>query len=546
MGGDCKIPTIICYDQQGKICAIGAQAVREGVDEDAEDGKWTKAEWFKLHLSPKNPSTAHVTRQIPPLPRGKTVIDVFADFLRYLHQCVRTYIEETYGAGEILWRNLESCTEFVLTHPNGWEGAQQSQMRAAAVKAGLISNDKVGHSRLSFVSEGEASLHFCIENGLVNDSLKSGEGLLIVDAGGGTIDISAYRKIPATTQSFEEIAAPQCHLQGSVFVTKRARTFLAGLLGQSRFECDLPLIEKCFDRTTKLSFRNASEPQFIRFGTTRDTDPSLKIRSGQLKLLGSDVAVFFEPSLQCIVKAINEQSAASGTKISSILLVGGFAANNWLFTKLKSTFAANGIDVSRPDRHINKTVPNGAIVFYVGHHVTARVSKFAYGVKSAKPFSSCIPEHMQRQKVVSRSTVTGHPVIDGYFSIILPKDTRVSETQEFKATYFRRVPDKTRLESLNIPILCYRGNNKNPEWLDEDPSMYSTLCHIKADTAELCASLEPQVGVTTYYEMSFDIVLSLGLTELKAYVCWKEDGVQMRSPAQIIYGSIYEPEQKDA
>ena len=53
--------------------------------------------------------------------------------------------------------------------------------------------------------------------------------------------------------------------------------------------------------------------------------------------------------------------------------------------------------------------------------------------------------------------------------------------------------------------------------------MYSTLCHIKADTAELCASLEPQVGVTTYYEMPFDIVLSLGLTELKAYVCWKED-----------------------
>jgi hypothetical protein len=81
-------------------------------------------------------------------------------------------VQETYGAGEILWRNLESCTEFVLTHPNGWEGAQQSQMRAAAVKAGLISDDEAGHSRLSLVSEGEASLHFCIENALVNDSLK--------------------------------------------------------------------------------------------------------------------------------------------------------------------------------------------------------------------------------------------------------------------------------------------------------------------------------------------------------------------------------------
>lgn len=113
-----------------------------------------------------------MTRQIPPLPRGKTVIDLFADFLRYLHQCVRTYIEETHASGEILWRNLESCTEFVLSHPNGWEGAQQSQMRIAAIRAGLISGDEASHSRLSFVTEGEASLHFCIQNGLVNDAIE--------------------------------------------------------------------------------------------------------------------------------------------------------------------------------------------------------------------------------------------------------------------------------------------------------------------------------------------------------------------------------------
>ncbi|KAF8802605.1 hypothetical protein BYT27DRAFT_7260908 [Phlegmacium glaucopus] len=541
-GGDCKIPTIIYYDQQGKVCAIGAQAVREGIDEEAEDGKWTKAEWFKLHLSPKNPSTAHVASQIPALPRGKTIIELFADFLRYLHQCVRTYIEETHAAGEILWRNLESCTEFVLTHPNGWEGAQQSQMRAAAVMAGLISDDEAGHSRLSFVTEGEASLHFCIQNGLVNDAIKSGDGLLIVDAGGGTIDISAYRKILGTSQSFEEIAAPQCHLQGSVFVTKRARHFLAGLLGKSRFAVDIPLIEKCFDKVTKLSFRNAEEPQFVRFGTTRDTDANLKIRSGQLRLLGSDVASFFDPSFQCIVKAINEQKAASATncKISSIFLVGGFAANNWLFAKLKSTFSAKGIDVSRPDRHINKTVPDGAIAFYIGHCVTARVSKFTYGVKSASQFFPWIPDHIRRQKDVTLS-IAGHLVIDGCFSIILRKDTRVSETQEFKQTFSRRVPEKLRLDKLDVPILCYRGKNKNPEWLDEDPSMYSTLCYIKADTAKLCESLEPQVGLMTYYQMSFDVVLSLGLTELKAYVCWMEDGVQKRTPAQV----IYDYEQKD-
>jgi hypothetical protein len=185
---------------------------------------------FKLHLRPNAQSSGYVTNKIPPLPRGKSAIDVFADFLRYLHQCARTYIEETHANGVDLWNNLKDRTEFVLTHPNGWEGAQQSMMRTAAVQAGLIPDNDDGHSHLSFVTEGEASLHFCVQSGLTNDAIKvdfysilflermlttwlqSGKGLLIVDAGGGTIDISAYRQTSPHNQSYDEIAAPQCTL----------------------------------------------------------------------------------------------------------------------------------------------------------------------------------------------------------------------------------------------------------------------------------------------------------------------------------------------
>ena len=69
-------------------------------------------------------------------------------------------------------RTLADRTDFVLTHPNGWEGAQQSMMRTAAVQAGLIPDNQEGHSHLSFVTEGEASLHFCIQSGLTNDAIK--------------------------------------------------------------------------------------------------------------------------------------------------------------------------------------------------------------------------------------------------------------------------------------------------------------------------------------------------------------------------------------
>jgi len=41
--------------------------------------------------------------------------------------------------------------------------------------------------------------------------MQNGDGVVIVDAGGGTIDISAYRKNAGDSKArFEEIAVPQC------------------------------------------------------------------------------------------------------------------------------------------------------------------------------------------------------------------------------------------------------------------------------------------------------------------------------------------------
>jgi hypothetical protein len=69
---------------------------------------------------------------------------------------------------------VQDQIDFVLSHPNGWEGTQQSEMRRAAVLANLIPDTTAGHARLSFVTEGEASLHFSIQNGLPAGAIKVG------------------------------------------------------------------------------------------------------------------------------------------------------------------------------------------------------------------------------------------------------------------------------------------------------------------------------------------------------------------------------------
>ena len=91
-----------------------------------------------------------------------------------MYKCARTYIEESHANGSALWASVESEIQFIFTHPNGWEGIQQTQMRQAAIKAGLVPDTSAGRSRIAFVTEGEASLHFAIKHGLPVEATKVG------------------------------------------------------------------------------------------------------------------------------------------------------------------------------------------------------------------------------------------------------------------------------------------------------------------------------------------------------------------------------------
>lgn len=68
--------------------------------------------------------------------------------------------------------SVQGQIDFVFSHPNGWEGTQQSQMRRAAVLGWLSPDTPAENARLSFVTEGEASLHFSIHNGLPAGAMK--------------------------------------------------------------------------------------------------------------------------------------------------------------------------------------------------------------------------------------------------------------------------------------------------------------------------------------------------------------------------------------
>jgi len=188
---------------------------------------------WKLHLRSKHLEASHFSdADLPPLPSGKVAVEVLGDFMRYLFKCAKEYITEAHASGSFVWDSLESHMEFILTHPNGWEGPQQQQIRSAAELGGLIPAGEEGQSRIHLLTEGEASLHFCVTNVLTSDTFFSApiacteeaeeepeeqhqehQGVIIIDAGGGTVDLSAY-SMKLSPTSFQEIAPAECTCHG--------------------------------------------------------------------------------------------------------------------------------------------------------------------------------------------------------------------------------------------------------------------------------------------------------------------------------------------
>jgi hypothetical protein len=127
---------------------------------------WQHQYRFKLRLANKNMDENHAASEdIPPLPPGKTTVDVIADYLR----AIATYALEPINAqalsagGEtITFKDIKWC----LTVPAQWSMAARSAMHTAAKMAGMVRGEGADNGGSAFplllVLEPEAASVFCL------------------------------------------------------------------------------------------------------------------------------------------------------------------------------------------------------------------------------------------------------------------------------------------------------------------------------------------------------------------------------------------------
>ncbi|KAG7287659.1 hypothetical protein NEMBOFW57_007172 [Staphylotrichum longicolle] len=223
-----KVPTAISFGRNNKV----TWGYNIAFDAD-------QARWFKLLLiddedlpeDVRNSAKINEARQYLSK-HNKTATEVAALFLRQLWNHSIQRITETAS------RNVLNYSKFhiVITLPAIWPAYACTRMKEVATLAGMLANRGVGgDTELSFVSEPEAAALATLSDMEGRCDIKAGDSFVVVDCGGGTVDLISYEVVSLSPMVVKECIKGQGGLCGSVFVDEALTSILEREFGKKQW-----------------------------------------------------------------------------------------------------------------------------------------------------------------------------------------------------------------------------------------------------------------------------------------------------------------------
>ncbi|KAF8606751.1 hypothetical protein BDV93DRAFT_468343 [Ceratobasidium sp. AG-I] len=535
-----KIPTIVWYDSDKQAVSFGAEALSSKAEEDAEDHGWQLAKHFKLHLHPSDLKAKHGLT-LDPLPAGVPLIQIYSDFLRYLLKHTQQFFEDHILDGKNIWETYRPSMDVIIAHPNGWGIREQTFLRSAAVTAGFASMEKSTET-VHFVTEAEASVHFCMYYTNLGSRLNPGVSFAVCDAGGSTVDTTVYSvKSSRPTLQLEEKCASACVQAGAIFIDIAAKNYLRQALqaaGLSSGDVDEYVHRgiKDFEGNAKRAFREEMSDQSVEIAGTRFNNTTIRARRGRMTLAGSTVKLFFDHCVKEIITSVNSQIASAG--VSYILLVGGFGESPYLREQLKARFGSVGCQVATTNEATSKAVADGALIWHCVSSVVSRAPRSSYGIEIMIPMTNA-KEHRGRPQVKWPSAT----FVKGAWSQIVTKgiaiDCDTISRRSYSREYFTPNPELT---TMSEDLYCYMFGG-TPKWIKNKPgnlmSGFQKVCVVTASLNNLRNALKRNTtrnGVP-YWSLNFNVCIRFGRTELEAFLEWTEGSTTRTGPANIIPSS---------
>ena len=348
---------------------------------------------------------------------NRTVMDAVSDYLTKIYEHTMETLTRRYG--ESFMNSTE--VDFILTVPAVWSDAAKNATLQAAERAGMGSRHE-----LKLISEPEAAAVYTLKT-IQPSGLKMGDNFIVCDAGGGTVDLIAYKVTQVHPLRVEESAVGTGGLCGSAFLNYRFEDHVKERIGEERYNTMREKKPKTwmmglryFEEFVKRNFNEEEHSEVnVPFPGLPD-DEEAGLESGFLVMTAAQVKAIFEPVITQVIELVEGQVTAIKEKngrVSGIILVGGFGQSNYLYTRLKQHFNSappppyserptheiagleKSVEVLQP-LHAWTAVVRGAVLRGIeGSMVESRKSRWHYGTSYATVFDESL-----------------HPIGDRYWS----------------------------------------------------------------------------------------------------------------------------------
>ncbi|XP_033842971.1 heat shock 70 kDa protein 12A-like [Periophthalmus magnuspinnatus] len=532
-----KTPTCILFDENKEFVDFGYRARDKYYEMCRNTSDYYYFKDFKMELYKQK-----ITKNMRITDVNKKPMDalqVFSAALRFLKDdALEALDKETQNMA----KGLLNFT-WVLTVPAIWDNPARQFMREAAVQAGLVT--AATEDKLVIALEPEAASirckQLCSEDFIMAeapDKISPGTQYIVVDCGGGTIDITVHDVLEGG--QLKELHKASGNDKGGRRVDRKfvqcMREFFCDGLWEE-YERDFPSEAQAFMEDL-ICFRQADHAKvqqldfyekfkcLVRQKKARDEvlfepmdgmtflwvkQPNAESYSAKIKISEKKMESFFHETLVHVTDSLSE-ILNKHSDIKYILLVGGLSSSHILRRHVRREFSdqAKVLCPKNPQEAILK----GAVMFGRDPSVIrTRKSAFTYGVSMYKTFDPSL--HKSEKQYINKEGVIW--CRDIFSKLVgINEDVEWNSTREF--TFFPSESDQQ-----NMGFSFYRTERETVMYVDD--------WGVEGPVAE-CVVDMPDTAKGTNREVKLEVFF--GSTEIKA----KATDLESKSTVSVIVDFI--------
>jgi molecular chaperone DnaK (HSP70) len=466
----------------------------------------------------------------------------------YLREIRKAALADITATGEYTEPDIRWC----ITSPAIWDEPERNAMRRAAYDAGFPEDDE----RLLLSVEPEAAALYCQLRlaGLADGSGKGeklgldndGSRFMVVNCGGGTVDITAYEASSRAAQpgslrrlgTLDEIGVATGGRLGSEYINHAFRvTVLAERFGAEamrRFEqenaADLLQLSEDWEQA-KITARVERGPDGVAhfidpvviaippaIWTALDAAARARLagqaqgKPQRLVLRPDEVEALFDTVISALLSAIEEQLAnirrTCGEGVAgapgTIILVGGLAMSGYVREAVRRRFGAEHRILVPPSPAL--AVLEGAVHYaYDPQAFASRRSKYTYGFALAMPWEAGRDSPMRKFRDRHQAMMCRDR-----FEVAVRRLDRVAVDEPFPF-----VVEPTFTDSPEVAVQLFKTRAADPRYVDEDGS--ELVGELAVDVSETVGQAERPLALLFYFGRSQIQVTALDLTTNKKF-----------------------------